>query len=102
MSPRVPIPTAGHPSQQDAIVELYEAGVQQKLIAERLNCSRGNVSRTIFYYRRKTGRYVKPLTLTQRADAIPPDQCDSAYANAMRNHLKSVAGARAALEAMRQ
>lgn len=95
------IPTNGHRTRREAIIELYEARVQQKEIARQLGCSPNVVSRDIYEYRVKTGRVVEPLEVSRAAD-WDPEIAESPSAFRMKNYRKSVAGARAALEAMGQ
>lgn len=101
--PHLPVPTNGHPTRKAAIIELYEAGVQQKLIALRLGCSRNAVSQAIHDYRQKTGQYVKPQITAPRKDRSPnlPDIAEPTRLGfRWMNYRKSVQGAREALKAM--
>lgn len=93
-------PTNGHPTRHAAIIELYEQRVPQSTIAKTLGCSRNSVSQSIFIYRKKTGRVIAPILLEKKQPAILPDIKANQASFAMRNYLKSVAGAREALEAM--
>lgn len=96
------VPTNGHPTRKAAIIELYEQRVPQKEIAARLNCNRNVVSHAIHDYRQKTGRFIDPVGHVPRAPSIAPDAFGSAFSFGMRSYLKSIEGARKALEAMRQ
>lgn len=102
----LPVPTNGHPTRKAAIIELYEAGMQQKLIAAKLGCSRHNVSQTIFDYRQKTGRYVETVITEPRKFSRPSvrehvgprEPTRAGYR--LLNYRKSTSGAREALRAM--
>lgn len=100
--PSQPIPTNGHPTRKAAVIELYEAGVQQKEIVKRLGCTRNAVSQIIFDYRQKTGRYIEPKRIEPPKEPEAPliDIRESPGDWCWLNYRKSVAGARAALEAM--
>ena len=100
--PSLPIPTNGHPTRKAAIIELYEARVQQKLIAEQLSRSRNAVSSTIHDYRLKTGRIIEPEILhpVRPRSASLPNVRGSATGYRWLNYRKSTQGAKEALKAM--
>ena len=100
--PSTPIPTNGHPTRKAAILELYEARVQQKEIARRLGCTRNAVSQTIHDYRQKTGRYIEPECVLPPKPRSPslPDIRGTMTGYRWLNYRKSTQGARAALRAL--
>lgn len=99
--PSTPVPTNGHPSRKAAVIELYELRVQQKEIAIRLGITRNDVSRSIWEYRQKTGRYIEPVkTAPKQRQAELRDIRETPTAYRWLNYRKSVKGARAALEAL--
>lgn len=99
--PGQPIPTNGHKTRTDAIIEMYEDGVQQKLIAARLGCSTNAVSQAIFNYRKRTGRIIQPRMEEKRVTHLEPDEIGSSFQFGWKSYQKSVRGAREALAALR-
>ena len=100
MQSRRPIPTLGYPSQHAAIVAFYEEGIAPSVIARRIGAPINAVTRSIHKHQQKTGVVVPVAAPVRRGTAGDPRFKLSVGKDwRMRNYLRSVRGARAALEA---
>lgn len=98
-----PLPTLGYPSQSAAIVALYLDGIAPSVIARRTDASINSVTRSIRDYRKKTGVDVpvkEPVPRGKKGAGCY--QSISRNDWRMRNYLRSIHGARQALEAIGQ
>lgn len=95
-----PIQTLGYPSQQAAVIALYEQGHAPALISQMTGIPRNSVNRSIHKCRTKFGRVVKATKVAPREEPLAPEPRFDDWR--MRNYRKAVSGARMALEAMGQ
>lgn len=94
-------PVLGFPNCKEAIIALYEQGVEPRQIAKILDTSVNYVSSKICYYRKKTGRYVKPVKAMAEAPPITQEiWIDDEDKRRMKFYNKARKGAKMALEMM--
>lgn len=100
---RAAIPTLGYPSQNAAIVALYEQGLAPSIIARRTGATINAVTRTIHKRKAVTGVSVPVLVPARRSrPGDPRFKLSTGGDWKMRNYLRSIRGARKALEAIGQ
>lgn len=95
------IPTLGYPSQSDAVIALYDQGMEASGIAEAVGASINSVHRVLAKMRKARGIQVnrsKPRKSRQRSDVETWPATSHGWR--VLNHQKSTSAARAALEAL--
>ena len=97
-----PLPTLGFPTQHAAIVALYEQGIAPSIIAARIGTTINAVTRSIHRHQQRTGLIVPVKEPVAKGRKGRRFQHVNRNDWRMLNYVRSVQGARAALEAIGQ